>query len=72
MFEWEQERSIVFKKFYCTLQKKMNDMFYEYEQRLINLEFEKKQILAVWIYKRIFICIILYNFFFNLFYNFYK
>ena len=52
MFEWEQERSIVFKKFYCTLQKKMNDMFYEYEQRLINLEFEKKQILAVWIYKK--------------------
>eukprot|EP00833_Pecoramyces_ruminatium_P017279 jgi/Orpsp1_1/1191311/evm.model.d7180000084877.1 len=46
MFEWEQERSVGYKKFFCSLQTKMNDLFYEYEQQIKQLEFEKRRILA--------------------------
>ncbi|OUM69357.1 hypothetical protein PIROE2DRAFT_2650 [Piromyces sp. E2] len=45
MFEWEQERSVTYKKFFCSLQTKMNDFFYEYEQQISNMKFEKKQVL---------------------------
>jgi len=47
MFEWEQERQVGYNKFFCGLQTKMNDMFYEYEQQIKNMEFEKRLILAV-------------------------
>jgi hypothetical protein len=46
MFEWEQERQVGYNKFFCGLQTKMNDMFYEYEQQIKNMEFEKRLILA--------------------------
>jgi len=47
MFEWQQERGVTFDKFFCSLQSKMNDYFYEYEQQICNLKFEKKQVLEV-------------------------
>ncbi|ORX80135.1 hypothetical protein BCR32DRAFT_269023 [Anaeromyces robustus] len=45
MFEWEQNRDISYKKFFCSLQTKMNDMFTEYEQKITNMNFEKKKYL---------------------------